>query len=372
MIDRRINSLDIKAYSRGGHLGPAILLRRRRFPDSTGPYRGRVTSPDPADGRAPEPPPVPDDRIHGDSLHRDSLHGDSLHDGSVGRDTHRGSEPFGDPWLRPTLNAGPAAGAGSTPTTQTPRPGAAPAGRASARAGAARRPWWLVAGLGATLVAAGVAGLATWGPSTGGLWHSVDEQQTYHAPGGALTIRAGTHDVLVRGGGAAGTVEVSRHLSWGFGAGPPTASDAWTGSVLGVGADCHGSGCSADYVVTVPDSTDVTVATGSGDIALTGSLGAVTLRSVSGDIEASDLDAHRVSAQVDSGDVDLGLASAASPVGVSTGSGDVSVRLPRGTAYLVDVESGSGDSEVGVPTDPAGTRTVRVRTGSGDIEVDPR
>jgi hypothetical protein len=127
------------------------------------------------------------------------------------------------------------------------------------------------------------------------------------APAGALTIKAGTNDVEVRGGGAAGTVSVSRHLSWGLAAQQPTPGDAWTGSVLELGADCHGavSWCSADYVVTMPDSSDVTVATGSGDITLSGSLGQVALTAGSGDIETQDLVADRVSAQADSGDIEV-------------------------------------------------------------------
>lgn len=77
--------------------------------------------------------------------------------------------------------------------------------------------------------------------------------------------------------------------------------------MLELGADCHGavSWYWADYVVTVPDSSDVTVATGSGDITLSGSLGQVALTAGSGDIETQDLVADRVSAQADSGDIEV-------------------------------------------------------------------
>ena len=302
------------------------------------------------------PPPnrptsVPDDRVHGDSL--------------------PGAEPYGDSWLRPTLTTEPAAG----PPEGSPGPGAGAGGGAGTRpATASARPWWLVAGLGATLVLASAAGVTTWGAATGGLWRSVDQHQTYEQPVGALTIKGGAGDVEVQGGGEAGTVQVSRHVSWGPGSSEPTPREEWTGSTLALDAECHGlvAWCSVDYVVVVPDAADVTVDTGSGDITLTGSLGSVALKAGSGDIETANLTAEQVTVETGSGDVDVELATAASPVSVRTGSGEVSVRLPQGTVYAVDTETRSGDTEVSVPTNPGSTSTLRIRTGSGDIAVDQR
>ena len=299
----------------------------------------------------PTPTSVPDDRVHGDAV--------------------RGAEPYGDSWLRPTLTtersgAAPAgAPAGSDGPGRSDSPGRPPAPSA--------RPWWLVAGLGATLALASAAGVTTWGAVTGGPWHSDDEQQTYHRAVTDLTFAGGSSDVEVRGGAPAGTVHVERHLSWGPGASRPTPKETWSGSALTIAADCDGSflsSCSVDYVVTVPRATDVAVDIGSGDIVLTGSLGAVTLKSGSGDIETANLAAEQVTAEAGSGDIDVELATLASPVSVRTGSGDVSVRLPQDAVYAVATETGSGDTEVSVPTNPDSTSTLRVRTGSGDIAVD--
>ncbi|CAN7177290.1 DUF4097 family beta strand repeat-containing protein [Terrabacter sp. LjRoot27] len=302
---------------------------------------------DPTNPQTTQPSSVPDDRVHGDSL--------------------PGAEPYGDSWLRPTLTAEPAVGA---PAGSPGGPNGAGGGPATPSA----RPWWLLAGLGATLVLAGAAGVTTWGAATGGLWRSVDQHQTYEQPVGALTIRGGASDIEVRGGGAAGTVQVSRHLSWGPGSSEPTPREQWTGTTLTVDAECRGlvAWCSVDYVVVVPDAADVTVDTGSGDITLTGSLGGVTLKAGSGDIETADLGAEQVTAEAGSGDIDVELASAVSPVSLRTGSGEVSVRLPQDAVYAVDTETGSGDTEVSVPTNPGSTTTLRIRTGSGDIAVDAR
>ena len=297
------------------------------------------------------PAAVPDDRVHGDSL--------------------PGAEPYGDSWLRPTLGPPQPEGLADTPAAAS-APTAPSA--TSAPAAVSSRPWWLVAGLGATLVLAGIAGVTTWGAATGGLWRSADQQQTYAQPIGALTIQGGASDVQVRGGGAAGTVHVSRHLSWGPGSGGPTPREFWSGSTLAVDASCTGSfgGCSVDYVITVPDTTDVTVVTGSGDIAVGGSLGGVALKAGSGDIRTTNLAADQVTAEDGSGDVDLELATAPPTVGVRTGSGDVSVRLPPNTHYAVDSATGSGDTKVRVTDDPASTSRLRIRSGSGDVTVDDR
>jgi hypothetical protein len=285
---------------------------------------------------------VPDDRIHGDTLHGDG--------------------PYGERWLRPTLTTerseAPAGGGSAGPARPVP---------------SARRSW-LVAGLGATVLLSSVSGMLTWDSLTGGLWRNADELRTYDQPIGALTIEGGASDIEVVGGGEPGRVQVARHLSWGPGSSRPTPREEWSGSTLAIDADCTGflGWCSVDYVVTVPTATDVTVDNGSGDITLTGSFGGVTLKGGSGDVEASNLAAEAVSADVGSGDIDLELATAASPVEVKTGSGDVSVHVPPDSRYALTMDAGSGDEDVNVVTDPRSTSTLRISTGSGDIDVDYR
>ena len=297
---------------------------------------------------APAGPPVPDDRVHGDSLSE--------------------GEAYGDSWLRPTLRQRSEASTEASEASTGASTGPARPAPASAR------PSWLVAGLGAALLLASISGGLTWDLVTGGLWRSADEHQTYPAPSAALTIRGGASDIEVLGVGEPGTVQVSRHLSWGPGSSQPAAHDEWTGSTLTLDAECSGflGWCSVDYVVTVPSDTHVTVDNGSGDITLTGSLGGLTLKAGSGDIESSNLRAETVSAEVGSGDIDLELASAASPVALKTGSGDVAVRIPPDSRYALTTDSASGAQDVNVVPDPRSSSTLRIETGSGDIDVDYR
>lgn len=292
---------------------------------------------------APAGPPVPDDRIHGDTLHDDG--------------------PYGDRWLRPTLTTERAEAPAESRPTGPQRP-TTPSARRS----------WLVAGLGAGLLLSSISGVLTWDSITGGLWHSVDRQETYNHPAGDLTIQGGASDIEVQGGGQAGKVQVRRDLSWGPFSSEPTPLATLTGNTLELDAECEGflGWCSVDFVVTVPDGTDVTVDNGSGDITLTGSFGGLTLNAGSGDVETRNIAAETIAGEVGSGDVDLDLGRAPSSVRFKTGSGDLSVRVPQDADYAVTADTGSGDAQVSIASDRSSTQRMFVTTGSGDIDIDYR
>ncbi|WP_323095798.1 DUF4097 family beta strand repeat-containing protein [Intrasporangium sp. YIM S08009] len=313
-----------------------------------------MTSDEPVRGYGPPPtppagPPVPDDRVPGDAP--------------------RG-EAYGDAWLRPTLDAGERSPSPEPPEPRRPRP--SPAKRS-----------WLLAGLGAALLLmAGVAAVSGDALTGEG---SRTTSETFQRVPATLTIRGGANDIEVRGGGASGSVGVLTDTRCPGGNAP---RPSWSGDTLVVDGDCGGflGWGSVDHVITVPDGTAVTVETGSGDVAMAGSLGAtratsgsgdlsardiagpLSLETGSGDVEGSGLGRADVTAKTGSGDVDLDFSSAADAVRVQTGSGDASVRLPAGV-YAVSAETGSGDTEVGVTNSPTGADHVTVRTGSGDIEV---
>ena len=288
--------------------------------------------------------PVPDDRIHGDD--------------------------YGDAWLRPTLGSGDDASRGGAPNAADQTAAHRSTGT-SAPSGGRARPYWLIAGLGATLVLASIAGAVSWSSLTGGIWQTADEQKTYSQPVSALTIRGGANDLEVRGGGAVGTVQVARHLSWGPGSSRPTPTETWSGDTLSIDASCEGflSWCSIDYVVTVPDATTVSVDSGSGDVTLDGSLGAVTVEIGSGDLDGRRLSSATVEGRTGSGDIDLAFAEAPTSLTLKAGSGDVSVRVPDDHAYATTISTGSGDEEVTTRTDPSSTNRIAIETGSGDVEV---
>ena len=278
----------------------------------------------------PPRPPVPDDRIHGDT-----------------RDANLDRR-----WQS-------AEGSGASPGP--PRPSPPPSPRSSISRRGRRR--WVVLGVGAALLVGGL----NVGRGVG----SVEEHTslTHAVTGIRVTIDAG--DVEVSGGAPVGTVELTRRVPRGTDS-SSTAGESWNGGTLvidsGPGCAPLGFGCSVDYTLRVPDGTTVAIDTGSGDLTLGGRLGAVDVKSDSGDIKAEQLQSTTLATRTGSGDIDLGLSQAPTALTATTGSGDVDVNVPAGDAYAVDVQRGSGDEHVTVKTDPTSSRKVRIETGSGDVE----
>jgi Putative adhesin len=184
---------------------------------------------------------------------------------------------------------------------------------------------------------------------------------------------------------------------------------------VGRGGDVHVAGgcgpvifgsCRATVTVRVPLGDPVTVHSGAGDVQLSGLSGPVNVDAGAGDITATDLtgtanlhsgsgdiDAHHLTGPMtlasDSGDVagdnlwsarargssgsgDIDLVFSAPPkhADAETGSGDVSLLVPRGVAYAVDAVTSAGDRDVGVAQRATSAHALRVRTGSGDVAVE--
>lgn len=231
--------------------------------------------------------------------------------------------------------------------------------------------WWLLTGLGLTMVLAGAGGFVSWDVLTGGIRHSVEQQQTWTHAVSAVTVRGGAGDVAVRGGAPTGSVVVTRTLNWGPGSAQPSSRETWSNDALEIVPDCPSglAWCSVDYVVQVPERTRVTIDNGSGDVTVGGALGALTLKAGSGDIEGTQLDTDSVVSESGSGDTDLQFAVAPNGVTVDSGSGDVTVDVPSGSTYATQVDTGSGSERVAISTDPSSARSIRVKTGSGDVDL---
>jgi hypothetical protein len=116
-------------------------------------------------------------------------------------------------------------------------------------------------------------------------------------------------------------------------------------------------------------SGPVALQTGSGDIDAHDLTGAVTLASSSGDVAGDGLSGARAKASSGDGDVELLFSGPPSTADVETGSGDVTVVVPRGPAYSVDAVSASGDRSGDVASTPGADHAIRARTGSGDVAV---
>lgn len=117
---------------------------------------------------------------------------------------------------------------------------------------------------------------------------------------------------------------------------------------------------SIDYEIVVPEGTSLDVNTGSGDLEISGLNGGVEATTGSGDVELSDIGGD-VAARTGSGDI-IGE-NIAGEIEANTGSGDV--ELSQTAQGDVSIATGSGDVEL------TGIRGgLQIGSGSGDIEVE--
>ena len=124
--------------------------------------------------------------------------------------------------------------------------------------------------------------------------------------------------------------------------------------------------------VTLTDVSDpVTADTGSGDVSGNAVSGAnVVLKTGSGNISVAGLVGAKLTANAGSGDISLTFTEVPAHVRVSTGSGNVSLVLPRGnTLYQVNAVTDSGGRLVTVPTSSASRHVITVSAGSGNISI---
>lgn len=130
-------------------------------------------------------------------------------------------------------------------------------------------------------------------------------------------------------------------------------------------------GCGVEVTFQVPARLPLVVATGSGDVDLSGLKDrVVTIGTGSGDVEAEGLAVTELSVKTDSGDVDADFARQPFALKITTDSGDVDAEIPPGdVGYAVSVTSKSGDVENSLADDPQGRGLVRVTTDSGDVEI---
>lgn len=124
--------------------------------------------------------------------------------------------------------------------------------------------------------------------------------------------------------------------------------------------------------MTVSDlkTENVTLSSVSGDLSVRNAdlTGTLTLHSTSGEINLDDVTAAAIAADTTSGDLELDEVDTQS-LTFSSMSGDISGELLHIAEFAADVSTVSGDIS-GVRNGSEGTRTLKVETVSGDIELD--
>lgn len=150
---------------------------------------------------------------------------------------------------------------------------------------------------------------------------------------------------------------------------------------------CDGlSSCSVDYVLSVPEGTEVVARTGSGDVTIVSISAAVDVTTVSGvvflntvkgtiavetdsgDILGTKLEAARATFKSNTGNVDVAFELIIADLIVDTGTGNVTAQLAGGP-YNLDASTGSGSVDFKIDDDDTATNMIVLKTGSGDLIV---
>ncbi|WP_134323375.1 DUF4097 family beta strand repeat-containing protein [Cumulibacter soli] len=208
------------------------------------------------------------------------------------------------------------------------------------------------------------------------------ESTTFEIPNDEVTISKGSGDIYIRPANV-DQLEVTR---WFTG----NSDDAiWKMSAgeLTLDTDCGPfSACDIRYEVRVPETTTVTlsgdngnvtaagfntpfaVSTDNGSIQVSDMSGDLTLNSANGDQTATGVTSQNVTANAESGAIDLTFAEAPSDVAITTENGSVTLTVPD-VAYSVSTITDSGDIEDSLANDPKSAKTLTVSTESGSITL---
>ncbi|NKQ55858.1 DUF4097 domain-containing protein [Amycolatopsis sp. K13G38] len=211
---------------------------------------------------------------------------------------------------------------------------------------------------GVALIGVGAAiGFGWWSPASSSILDSRVGQAIT-----SVRLDVDSSDVRIHAGDVGGTTV---HQSFRYRHGTPGDAFQVTGNQL-VLAGC-GGGCSVDYDVVVPRGTTVSGDGNSGEIRLQG-LAATNVTARSGDVTVLD-STGPVNVRADSGRIQVRLSSP-QDVTAEADSGDVNVVVPR-DRYRVQVTTDSGEQQVGIGDDPAGTHTLHLQADSGRVTLSP-
>jgi DUF4097 and DUF4098 domain-containing protein YvlB len=220
-------------------------------------------------------------------------------------------------------------------------------------------------------------------------------ERTFQVTGAAnLDVATGSGDITVRTGDAStvvvkGTIHVNsmeagaEQLLRDLEQHPPVTQ---SGNSIRIGHEEGGErrrNVSIDYELVVPSGSEFKARTGSGDLSVSGPLGAVDVQTGSGDVAIESVKGI-VRLMTGSGDIRMKDAGAGG-ADVQTGSGDVAVALPSQGGFDLAVQTGSGDvsTATGLTIESwksshgsfmgkvrgGGTRYA-IRTGSGDVRIE--
>jgi hypothetical protein len=201
-----------------------------------------------------------------------------------------------------------------------------------------------------------------------------------NAPGDAVAITAGRP----------GEVSIASTMAWLVT--KPAIRERWRGTTLAVSVHCPASDllkdCSASLVVHVPSAAEVLAAVGTGSATVTGLAGPVRVTATSGSLALAHLSgplwaiatsgsitgmtglhSAKLTAEVGSGSLALGLDRAPRSLSLTVGSGNGHVTVPLGTRYRIDAGPGNAVHLSPGISSQAAARLIAAEAGSGTLTI---
>jgi DUF4097 and DUF4098 domain-containing protein YvlB len=128
--------------------------------------------------------------------------------------------------------------------------------------------------------------------------------------------------------------------------------------------------CSVEFTVHVPAATAVDITARAGAVSLVDLTSDVTVVTDAGAVEGKGLAGDSVSVTTKAGATSLQFTEPPASVKASTDLGAISLKLPGGTAYAVDVSTSAGGSDIQIQQDSKSPYKISVRTDVGGIKVE--
>jgi hypothetical protein len=183
-----------------------------------------------------------------------------------------------------------------------------------------------------------------------------------------VSSSGGRIDLVARAGNAARITETVSYDQ-----GRPVTRHSVQGDQLVVqtpGCPDGSEHCSVTYRIEVPPGLAARLDSAGGDISLHALTGDLDVSCGGGQLRADTLAARNLVVRTGGGAADVRFTAVPDRVDLNTAGGQAVVRLPDG-GYVVDTDSDGGDERVAVRLDPASPHRIGIRTGGGDVSVEP-
>jgi DUF4097 and DUF4098 domain-containing protein YvlB len=154
-----------------------------------------------------------------------------------------------------------------------------------------------------------------------------------------------------------------------YAANQPSIQITTTGGRLAIDASCPDGQCKVELTVEVPPKSATQAKVTRASITGDGVDAPLSLDASDGSIELTRLRSPRVSADTERGSINLLFDQPPEQVTATASDGSLTVQVPGAATYAIDAVAAHGSSELNVPSDPASTHRLYLRTSYGSITV---